>query len=118
MADGRLNHDRPIGQMRIIAPADMPDVRPDIAEVDRREVVHGALRTRSPHDLSHTYATILLMTHISPAYVQKQLGHHSISMAVDIYGHWIPGEGRELLDRVLRPKAKPDRPLSLIQGYI
>jgi integrase len=44
-----------------------------------------------PHDLRHTYATILLMAHISPAYVQKQLGHHSISMTVDIYGHWVTG---------------------------
>jgi integrase len=68
----------------------------------------------SPHDLRHTYATILLMAHISPAYVQKQLGHHSISMTVDIYGHWIPGEGRERLDNALRPKAKTGKPLNLV----
>ena len=72
---------------------------------------------RHPHDLRHTYATILLMAHISPAYVQKQLGHHSISMTVDIYGHWIPGEGRELIDKVLRPRAKQGRiPSQVIQG--
>ena len=53
------------------------------------------------------------MAHISPAYVQKQLGHHSISMTVDIYGHWIPGEGRECLDNVLRPKGKATNPLAL-----
>lgn len=29
-----------------------------------------------------------------PAYVQRQLGHSSISITVDIYGHWVPGEGR------------------------
>ena len=63
------------------------------------------LRTRSPHDLRHTYATTLLMAHISPAYVQKQLGHHCISMTVDIYCHWIPGEGRERLGKALRPLA-------------
>lgn len=59
------------------------------------------LRVRNPHDLRHTYATILLMDHWSPAYVQKQLGHHSITMTVDIYGHWIPGEGKRDLDQVL-----------------
>jgi integrase len=53
------------------------------------------LRRRNPHDLRHTYATILLMDHISPAYVQKQLGHSSISITVDLYGHWIPGEGKQ-----------------------
>jgi len=75
------------------------------------------LRLRHPHDLRHTYATLLLMAHISPAYVQKQLGHHSISMTVDIYGHWIPGEGRELLDETLRgPKARPGKPLTVVTG--
>jgi integrase len=51
------------------------------------------LRVRNPHDphdLRHTYATFLLMDHYSLAYVQKQLGHSSISITVDIYGHWIP----------------------------
>ena len=52
------------------------------------------LRARNPHDLRHTYATILLMDLVSPAYVQKQLGHHSITMTVDVYGTWIPGEGK------------------------
>jgi len=46
----------------------------------RRACMAARLRTRSPHDLRHTYATLLLMDHYSPAYVQKQLGHHSISM--------------------------------------
>lgn len=74
------------------------------------------LRVRHPHDLRHSYATILLMAHMSPAYVQKQLGHHSISMTVDIYGHWIPGEGKKDLVKTLRgPKAKPGRTLSVVK---
>lgn len=58
---------------------------------------------RSPHDLRHTYASILLMAHISPAYVQKQLGHSSINITVDRYGHWIQGEGHHGLDEALSP---------------
>jgi integrase len=74
-------------------------------------------RVRNPHDLRHTYATMLLMDHYSPAYVQKQLGHSSISITVDIYGHWIPGEGKMDLTRTLRgPKAKPGNPFTLVQG--
>jgi integrase len=61
----------------------------------------ASLGRRNPHDLRHTYATLLLMANKSPAYVQKQLGHHSISMTVDIYGHWVPGEGRQGLDDAL-----------------
>jgi len=66
------------------------------------------VRTRTPHDLRHTYATILLMDHYSPAYIQKQLGHHSISMTVDIYGHWIPGEGKKDLGKTFKPKRTSD----------
>ena len=68
----------------------------------RRACMAAKLRSRRPHDLRHTYATLLLMDHYSPAYVQKQLGHHSISMTVDIYGHWVPGEGKKDLHKTLR----------------
>ncbi len=50
------------------------------------------------------------MEHYSPAYVQKQLGHHSIEMTVDIYGHWIPGEGKKDLDHALRGTSKGHEP--------
>jgi integrase len=61
----------------------------------------AGLEIRNPHDLRHTYATILLMAGMSPAYVQRQLGHSSISITVDIYGHWVPGEGRAGLEDAL-----------------
>jgi len=67
------------------------------------------LRARTPHDLRHTYATLLLMAHISPAYVQKQLGHHSITMTVDTYGHRIPGEGKGDLEKVCGVQLSPER---------
>lgn len=74
----------------------------------RRACLAAELRARRPHDLRHTYATLLLMDHYSPAYVQKQLGHHSISMTVDTYGHWIPGEGKKDLKKTLRgDRSKP-----------
>jgi len=34
------------------------------------------------------------------AYVKNQLGHHSISVTVDIYGHLTPGANREAVDRL------------------
>jgi integrase len=68
-----------------------------------KKVCTGAgLRCRNPHDLRHTYASILLMSHQSPAYVQRLLGHSSIAITVDIYGHWISGEGRFGLENALR----------------
>ncbi len=64
----------------------------------------AGLAIRNPHDLRHTYATLLLMAHQSPGYVQKQLGHSSISITMDIYCHWIPGEGRTGLEEALGTK--------------
>ncbi|MEM4168202.1 MAG: site-specific integrase [Candidatus Caldarchaeum sp.] len=77
-----------------------------------RACMIAKVRRRHPHDLRHTYATLMLIEHVSPAYIQKQLGHHSITMTVDTYGHWIPGEGRKQADEVWRkqpPNAKPLR---------
>jgi integrase len=49
------------------------------------------------------------MEHISPAYVQKQLGHSSIQITVDTYCHWIPGEGRGRVDQALEPVRNADK---------
>ncbi len=65
------------------------------------------LRRRHPHDLRHTFASLLLMAHISPSYVQRQLGHHSIRMTCDTYGHWFPGEGRDRLNQALEADSEP-----------
>ncbi|MGB5883512.1 MAG: tyrosine-type recombinase/integrase, partial [Desulfobulbales bacterium] len=78
----------------------------------------AGLRVRNPHDLRHTYATILLMAHQSPAYVQRQLGHSSIKTTVDIYGHWISGEGRGGLDEALGGKIERKRDAKRIFSHI
>ena len=70
----------------------------------------AGLRIRNPHDLRHTYATLVLMSHMSPGYVQKQLGHSSISITMDIYCHWIPTQGRQGLEAAFGEGAVvPDR---------
>jgi integrase len=43
----------------------------------RRACLAAGLEVRTPHDLRHAYATILLVAGVSPAYVQKQFGHSS-----------------------------------------
>ncbi len=40
--------------------------------------------------LRHTFASLLLQQGVSPAYVQRQLGHASIQLTVDTYGKWLP----------------------------
>jgi len=45
------------------------------------------------------------------AYVKEQLGHSSIKMTVDVYGHLVPGANREAVNRLpsISP-AQPDSP--------
>lgn len=50
----------------------------------------AGLRAFRIHDLRHTFASMLLMAGENPAYVQQQLGHSSLRMTLDIYGHYIP----------------------------
>ena len=79
----------------------LPYSQRKVQSLVRRVCQAASLRVRNPHDLRHTYATLLLMAHQSPGYVQKQLGHSSISITMDEYCHWVPGEGRGDLDAVL-----------------
>jgi len=46
----------------------------------------------TPHCLRHTFASLLLQRGESPVYVQRQLGHASITLTVDTYGRWLPIE--------------------------
>ncbi len=54
----------------------------------------------SPHSLRHTYASLLIADGVSPAYVQRQLGHSSIKMTVDTYGKWLPMADPGAVDRL------------------
>ncbi len=52
------------------------------------------------HDIRHTYASLLLSNGESPVYVKEQLGHSSIQITVDIYGHIIPNSNRDAVNRL------------------
>jgi integrase len=44
---------------------------------------------RRIHDLRHTAATLWLGMGVDPKTVQKWMGHESMQMTVDLYGHWM-----------------------------
>ena len=52
------------------------------------------------HDLRHTFASLLIQQGESLAYVRDQLGHSSIQITADVYGHLIPGANRAAVDKL------------------
>ena len=56
------------------------------------------------HDLRHTFASLLIQNGESLAYVRDQMGHHSIQVTVDTYGHLVPGGNRQAVDRLDDPE--------------
>ncbi len=50
------------------------------------------------HDLRHTFASQLIEQGAHPKYIQEQLGHASITMTMDTYGHLFPNRNRGLVD--------------------
>ncbi len=60
----------------------------------------AGLRRIRFHDLRHTFASLLLQDGQPLAYIKDQLGHSSIKLTVDIYGHLEPGANREAVNRL------------------
>ncbi len=84
----------------------------------RHRVFYPALRAAGLrqiriHDLRHTFASLLLQQGESPVYVKEQMGHSSIQVTVDLYGHLIPGGNRQAVDRLDDPLAEAESATSL-----
>jgi Phage integrase family len=59
---------------------------------------HAGLRRFRFHDLRHTFGSLLIQDGASLAYVKEQMGHSSIQITVDTYGHLIPGADINWID--------------------
>ena len=60
----------------------------------------AGLRRFRFHDLRHTFGSLLIRDGASLAYVKDQMGHSSIQVTVDRYGHLIPGADIAWVDRL------------------
>jgi integrase len=58
------------------------------------------------HDLRHTFGSLLIHDGASLTYVKEQMGHSSIQITVDTYGHLIPGADIAWIDRLDAPSAQ------------
>jgi integrase len=59
------------------------------------------------HDFRHTFGSLLIQKGASIVYVKNQMGHSSIQLTVDTYGHLIPGADVSYVDRLdEKPESK------------
>ena len=86
-----------------------------IRRVFKRVLKKAGIREMRLHDTRHTFASLLLSQGESPVYVKEQLGHSSIQMTVDIYGHLIPSSNRGAVNRLdsTQPSATYPQPAKI-----
>jgi integrase len=72
----------------------------NLRKLFNRLLTEAKLRRVRFHDLRHSFASLLLQNRQSLTYVKEQMGHSSISVTVDIYGHLVPGGNRQAVDRL------------------
>lgn len=60
----------------------------------------SAIRKFRLHDLRHTFGSVLIQGGASLAYVRDQMGHSSIQITVDVYGHLVAGADISWVDRL------------------
>jgi integrase len=62
-------------------------------------LARAGLRHFRLHDLRHTFGSLLIQDGAPLTYVKEQMGHSSIQVTVDTYGHLVPGAGVGWVDR-------------------
>jgi integrase len=77
-------------------PLDDSNVRKAFAAILRK----ADLRHRNIHAIRHTFISLLLQLGESPAYMQKEAGHKSMDITINVYGHFMPGGNRAAVDKL------------------
>jgi integrase len=63
-------------------------------------LLKSGIRKIRLHDLRHTFGSMLIQRGASIVYVKEQMGHSSIQVTVDTYGHLVPGADVSFVDRL------------------
>lgn len=90
----------------------------NLRHVFGRILEKARLRQIRFQDLRHTFSSLLIQQGESLAYVKEQMGHNSIQVTVDVYGHLVPGGNRAAVDRLddAQPSATPAQPAAVAVG--
>ena len=62
----------------------------NVRKMFNRILDRAELHRRGPHQMRHTFASMLLQTGAPITYVSRQLGHRDSSVTLRVYAHWLP----------------------------
>jgi integrase len=130
MRDAHLRHSKLAGKTDISE--DLIFSSPDGRILDPDNLYHryflpvlekSGIRKIRLHDLRHTFGSLLIQGGASLAYVRDQMGHASIQITVDVYGHLVAGADITWVDRLdskrnRKPNATPAQPSEIAQVKI
>lgn len=91
------------------------DAAPALCDKPAAQPKKLGIRYRSPYETRHTYATMLLMTGVTPAFAARQMGH-SIQMFLTTYARWIDGGQNALEMGKLKNLIAPPTPPAKASG--
>jgi len=100
LAAEALKEGRPLSEWVFPSPTDKGSDGDNLRKVFHSVQKKAKMRKFRFHDLRHSYASWMIAGGESLAYVKEQMGHSSIKVTVDIYGHLVPGENREAANRI------------------
>ena len=91
----------------------------NVSRTFERDVATSGVRRIRIHDLRHTAASMMIATGFTLDDVKRVLGHSSIAMTSDIYGHLVEGRSRELADGIDRLLAmEQDDPIAAVSAAV
>jgi integrase len=73
------------------------------------------------YDLRHTHASLLIAQGLHPKLISERLGHSSIKLTMDTYGHLFPGADREAashMDKIFAESAKEETPARTVASKV
>ena len=102
MVEAFLNGNPSIADQLVFPSAVGTPIKPDniVPRYMQPALDRAGLRTFRFHDLRHSFGSHLIQQGASLTYVKEQMGHSSIQITVDTYGHLIPVADISWVDRL------------------
>lgn len=109
----------PIGELNLVFPSETGTPE-NAANMLYRRFFPALRRAGLPrirfHNLRHTYASLMIAQGENPKYIQSQLGHSTINMTMDTYGHLMESVNRAAANKLGMTILGPEKGFFEING--